>query len=164
MSHYAEYYQKQALSGQAPNSSARGMRGYGFRSFVSGLLPFVKKAGRTLYKQGVGIGSDIIEGENVLETLKKRGISAAEEIADEACQELQKRKAQRGTGVLRRRIRRVIPGSRKVRKTIRRVSRCRTRKCLKRRSKTASASLLKLLSLRQHPLKSSTAKTRRRKK
>lgn len=156
MSHYIDYYQKQAASGQTFANTRQTGRGFG--SFISGLLPFVKKAGKTLYKQGVGIGSDILEGENVLETFKRRGITAAEDIAKDACDELEKRRSQRGSGMGRHRL---VSRTRVIRKTVKRLPKCRTRKCLKRRSKTLSSSLLKLLSSRQLRPKRSPQRRRR---
>src|SRR5437899_1063327 len=96
---YREYYRQQAKSGQVGGGVYFGdQTGLGFRSFFTGVMPFLKRAGKTILDTGVGIGSDIFDGKPIIDTLKSRGISAAETLADEACDEIRKRKTQKGSG------------------------------------------------------------------
>jgi hypothetical protein len=150
--YYSDYYQNQAQSGQTQNNHqvGRGQRGLGFKSFMSGLVPYFKSAGKTLLNTGVGIGADIFQGKNVLDTLKTRGIDAAKDLAVDACDELRLGKAQRGSGV------------RRTRKLLKKTKKCKTRKCLKKRSKTLSASLVKLLSSRKYQKKTRKAPAKRK--
>lgn len=151
--YYSDYYDQQAQTGQTSHnrSSGRNQRGLGFKSFVSGLLPFIKKAGKTLLNTGVGIGGDLFEGKNVIDSLKTRGITAAEDIAEEACDELRSRKAQKGSGLRRRK------------KATRKTRKCKTPKCLKRKSTRLSSSLLRLLSSKKVQKKRRVVKRKPRK-
>lgn len=101
------YFEQQAKSGQVGG----GIRGFvapryqaGFGFSLASFMPFLKSAGKTLLDSGVGLGKDLIEGEltkdNVLGKIRKRGISAAKGLAEDACDEL-KRRNQTGGGAKR---------------------------------------------------------------
>jgi hypothetical protein len=134
---FIDYYQNQAISGQTGGGFYSDQTGLGFKSFFTGMMPFLKKAGKTLFDTGVGIGTDIWEGKPIIDTLKSRGISAAEALGEEACDELRARKArktQEGTG--------------------RRKKRCQSTACIKRRARSASKSVLQqLLAVKDQKLK-----------
>ena len=75
-------------------------RGHGLGSLFRGLLRFVvpiaKSAGKTLgreaLKAGVGVASDLLEGQNAEVVLQKRGKTAVKRIAKKANKKLQKGK------------------------------------------------------------------------
>lgn len=104
---YINYYDKQAETGQVGGSitaftAPRYQTGFGFRSMLTNFLPFVKNAGKTLLNSGVGIGNDILSGENVMQSLKKRGKAAATGLAEDACEELARQKQSGGGGTKRK--------------------------------------------------------------
>lgn len=103
---YLSYYNAQAKTGQVGEGlhgfvAPRYQAGFGFKSILTSFMPFFKSAGKTLLDTGVGLGKDLIEGDltkdNVLSNIRKRGVSAAQGLADDACEELKRRK-QSGSG------------------------------------------------------------------
>ncbi|KAI1302116.1 hypothetical protein HDE_02632 [Halotydeus destructor] len=124
---YVNYYMYQSKTGKA--SGAPNQRGYGFKSFMGGFLPFLKSAGQTLLNTGVGIGSDVIDGHDIFDAVKHRGYTAAQQLADDACDRIStKRRNQSGSGARKKR----------------RVKKC-GRKCIKRKAQKRATSLLKKL-------------------
>ena len=128
---YINYYVNQAGSGIGGFQGVRFQRGQGFfgNIFKSAIMPLLKYLGPKLLKTGASVASDAISGENVLQSLKTHGKSAARDIASDVS-ERTARFAQTGTGRKRRRSVRI---SRNLKKRKRNSSR-RKRASKKRKS------------------------------
>lgn len=100
---FENYYVNQAGSGIAGYSGIKYQRGHGFfgRLLSGTVLPILKYLGKKALNTGVGIGSDIIQGENLKNSMKKRLKTTGFDIADDAYNRLQNYK-QKGTGRRRR--------------------------------------------------------------
>lgn len=103
---FVQYYNHQAKTGQVGGGvngfvAPRYQAGFGFKNILTSFMPFLKNAGKKLLDTGLGLGKDLIEGEltkeNVLGNIRKRGMSAAKGLAEDACEELKRRK-QTGEG------------------------------------------------------------------
>ena len=101
---YITYYSNQAGSGISGFQGVRFQRGAGFfgNVFKSAILPLLKYFGRQALSTGTEIATDALDGENVLESMKKRGKQAAKNIAMDASDRAQ-RFVQTGKGRKRRR-------------------------------------------------------------
>ena len=101
---YTNYYVNQAGSGIGGFQGVRFQRGQGFfgNIFKSAIMPLLKYLGPKLLKTGASVASDAISGENVLQSLKTHGKSAARDIASDVG-ERAVRFAQTGRGRKRRR-------------------------------------------------------------
>lgn len=78
------YYSKQAQTGAGIPvfEGDRYQRGYGFREWISPLLPVLKNVGKSLLSTGVDVGRDVVmEGTPFRESIKRRGPRAAQTIA-----------------------------------------------------------------------------------
>ena len=105
---FENYYVNQAGSGIAGFSGVKYQRGHGFfgKIFSGAVLPILKYLGKKALNTGVGIGSDIIQGENLKQSMKKRIKKTGFDIADDAYNKLQNYK-QKGSGKRRRRRKRI---------------------------------------------------------
>ena len=103
---FESYYVNQAGSGIAGYSGLKYQRGHGFfgRLLSGTVLPILKYLGKKALNTGVGIGSDVIQGENLKSAMKKRLKTTGFDIADDAYNKLKEYK-QKGSG--RRRKKRV---------------------------------------------------------
>ena len=70
---YLEYYSNQAGSGLADFEGYRYQRGHGFFSsiFQSILKPLGRYLGKQAIQTGVNVGNDLLQGENLKDTVKK---------------------------------------------------------------------------------------------
>ncbi len=94
MSHYEEYFIRQAQSGQglAYFAGSHGQRGHGLGSVLGGLfrsvMPFfgsniMKTLGHEAVRAGSGIISDIVSGHmDPMESLRKRGQETGHRLVD----------------------------------------------------------------------------------
>lgn len=68
-------------SGNGYLAGKRFQRGFGFGGFLSGLfrsaLPILKSVGKSALKTGISVAGDVLEGEKVDSSLKRRGRTAA---------------------------------------------------------------------------------------
>ena len=130
---YLNYYNNQVGSGISGFQGVRYQRGHGFfgRMF-SGLGNFVKDLAPGLFKRAlpsaIGLAQDVLAGENVGHSAKKRLIEAGKNVADETLDKI-KSKIQGGSGIPRHRRRKM----RKLKNLFRRKS--KTNKRNKRRRK-----------------------------
>jgi len=101
---FNDYYVNQAGSGIAGYSGVRFQKGYGFfgRLLSTIGLPILKYLGKRALKTGVGVGSDLLSGENIKDSVKKRLKATGFDIVDDAVEKL-KPFRQAGTGYRRRR-------------------------------------------------------------
>ena len=108
---YSNYYNNQAGSGLSGFQGVRYQRGHGFfgRMF-SGLGNFVKDLAPGLFKRAlpsaIGLAQDVLAGENVGKSAKKRLIEAGKNVADETIDKI-KTKIQGGSGIPRKRRKRM---------------------------------------------------------
>lgn len=74
MSPYAHYYSNQAGSGIAGFHGVRYQRGHGFFGrFFKGVLPTILKyLGKQTLKTGLNVADDILEGNNLKESIRTR--------------------------------------------------------------------------------------------
>lgn len=109
-------------------------KGHGIGSFLSGLfrmaLPFAQRGVKALGKQalstGMDIASDVLEGENLGESARRRGIEAGKALLEKA-----KRK-QSGRGLGRRNIPRTLsPIKRRRVSSKKRTARAKKRRIVK---------------------------------
>lgn len=103
---YLDYYTNQAGSGLAGFQGVRYQRGHGFFSsiFQNVLRPLAKYLGKKALSTGVEIGSDILKGEDIKESAKKRLKTTGRSIFNDAIERAQ-HFAQTGSGGKRRRKR-----------------------------------------------------------
>ena len=104
MNPYINYYVNQAVSGIGGFQGARFQRGQGFfgNVFKNAILPLIKYLGKRAISAGADVAVDAINGENLVNSLKSRGTSAAQNIADDFSK-IATRFAQSGQGRKRRR-------------------------------------------------------------
>ena len=107
---YIQYYADQAGSGISAFQGVRYQRGHGFFGrLFSGLGNFVKGLAPGLFRKtlptAIGFANDIIEGENVGKSAKKRLFEAGKVAANETLDHI-KSKIQGGSGIPRRKKRR----------------------------------------------------------
>ena len=81
MTSYNQYYNEQVGSGLAGFSGVRYQRGHGFFGrLISGIGSFIKQAlpslGKRALPSAIGLAQDIVAGENVGTSAKKRLIEA----------------------------------------------------------------------------------------
>ena len=77
---YEQYYAEQSGSGMPVFYGARGQRGHGLGSFLSGLfrrvMPFLsrgaKALGKTALRTGLDIANDVVEGSSFRDSASKR--------------------------------------------------------------------------------------------
>ena len=100
---FESYYVNQAGSGIAGFSGVKYQRGHGFfgRLLSGAVLPILKYLGKKALNTGVGIGSDIIQGENIKSSMKKRLKKTGFDIAEDTYNKLQNYK-QKGSGKRRK--------------------------------------------------------------
>jgi hypothetical protein len=112
---FDEYYINQAGTGIAGFAGVRYQKGHGFfgRLLSQAILPILKYLGKKAVNTGVNIGTDILQGENFKDSIKKRMKSTGFDIAEEA---LEKVKKQRGSG----RKRKIVVKKRNKRKGLKR--------------------------------------------
>ena len=104
---YINYYTAQVGSGISGFQGVRYQRGHGFFGrLFSGIGSFVKDLAPGLFKRAlpsaIGLAQDVISGENVGQSAKKRLIEAGRNVADETLDKI-KSKVQGGTGIPRKR-------------------------------------------------------------
>ena len=115
---YLTYYNNQVGSGLAGFQGVRYQRGHGFfgRMF-SGIGNFVKDLAPGLFKRAlpsaIGLAQDVLAGENVGHSAKKRLIEAGKNVADETLDKI-KSKIQGGSGIPRRNRKRFKNFSKKL--------------------------------------------------
>ena len=67
-SYYEQYYANQCGNGMNVFQGARGQRGHGLGSMLSGLvrsaLPMIKNFGRNALQTGLNVATDVVEGTN----------------------------------------------------------------------------------------------------
>jgi len=114
---YLAYYANQAGSGLAGFQGVRYQRGHGFFSsiFQNVLRPLAKYLGKKALSTGVEIGSDILKGEDIKESAKKRLKTTGKSIVNDAI-ERAKNFAQTGSGGKRRRKRKYKKSKGKLKK------------------------------------------------
>ena len=75
-SYYEQYYANQCGNGMNVFQGARGQRGHGLGSMLSGLfrsaLPMIKNFGRNALQTGLNVATDVVEGTNFRDSLRKR--------------------------------------------------------------------------------------------
>lgn len=94
---FVEYYINQAGTGIAGYSGVRYQKGHGFfgRLLSGAVFPILKYLGKKALNTGVNIGSDILQGENIKTSMKRRLKTTGLDIAEDA---LEKVKKQKGSG------------------------------------------------------------------
>ena len=74
-SYYEQYYANQCGNGMNVFQGARGQRGHGLGSMLSGLfrsaLPMIKNFGRNALQTGLNVATDVVEGTNFRDSLRK---------------------------------------------------------------------------------------------
>jgi len=103
MAEFTSYYVNQAGTGITGYSGIRYQKGHGFfgKIFSSAVLPILKYLGKKALSTGVSIGADVLQGENLKKTMKKRLKSTGLDIAEDALEKLRNYK-QTGSGKRRR--------------------------------------------------------------
>jgi len=101
---YEDYYVNQAGNGITSYQGTRYQRGGGFFGtlYNSVLKPIGKYLGRNFLKTSVGIGQDILQGENFKESARKRLKTTGKEMLNDAISKAQAF-AQKGSGRKRKR-------------------------------------------------------------
>ena len=101
-----EYYRNQAGSGLAGFQGYQYQRGHGFFStiFQSILKPLGLYLGKQALATGIGVGSDILQGQNFKESLKKNAKITSNNMLNDGIARAQKF-AQTGSGKTKRRRR-----------------------------------------------------------
>lgn len=144
---YIEYYRNQAGSGLAGYSGYKFQRGHGFfgNIFQHILKPLGQYFGKQALSTGIGIGSDILGGENLKESAKKRLKMTGENVLNDAVKRATKF-AQTGKGRKRRRRRKKSKKINKIkskpRKIIKKKRKRRKRSLKKKKSKKSRLSHL----------------------
>lgn len=100
---YIQYYTDQVGSGLPGFQGIRYQRGHGFFGrLFSGIGSFVKGIAPSLFKKAlpsaVGFAQDIISGENVGQSAKRRLTEAGKDVANETLDQI-KSKIQKGQGI-----------------------------------------------------------------
>ena len=139
---YITYYVDQAGSGLAVFEGNQYQRGHGFFSslFQNIIKPLGRYLGRAALTTGVNVGSDLLQGENLQETLKKQSKVTSKKMLNDSITRAQKF-AQTGTGGRERRRKKV--NKTKVvksikKKPIKKKRTVRKKKSSKKRSKKPS--------------------------
>ena len=103
MAEFTNYYVNQSGTGITGYSGIRYQKGHGFfrKIFSSAVLPILKYLGKKALSTGVSIGADVLQGENLKKTMKKRLKSTGLDIAEDALEKLRNYK-QTGSGKRRR--------------------------------------------------------------
>jgi hypothetical protein len=103
MAEFTSYYVNQAGTGITGYSGIRYQKGHGFfgKIFSTAVLPILKYLGKKALSTGVSIGADVLQGENLKKTMKKRLKSTGLDIAEDALEKLRNYK-QTGSGKRRR--------------------------------------------------------------
>ena len=149
---YTKYYSNQAGYGDYPSlQTYRGtsyQRGYGIGSIFSSIIrgitplfqsPFVKQATKSLLNTGLQVGSDILQGQNLKDSMKSRFNQTGADLMDKVVQGMRN---QSGSG-RRRRKRKMANNSvvavKKRRKNypIKKNNKTKKRKIKRRRRNTA---------------------------
>ena len=101
---YIKYYVDQAGSGLAGFEGYQYQRGHGFFSsiFQNIIKPLGRYLGRQVLSTGVNVGQDLLQGENLKDSLKKQGKVSSKNMLVDSIARAQKF-AQTGTGRKRRR-------------------------------------------------------------
>lgn len=96
---YINYYLNQAGSGLSAFEGVRYQRGNGFfgRVLSGAILPALRFLGRKALSTGVDVGMDVLDGNNIKESIKKRSKKAAKDVASTASTRAQ-RYVQTGRG------------------------------------------------------------------
>jgi hypothetical protein len=142
---FGEYYLNQAkyaLSGAQTGGALDGFggyqyqRGHGFFSsiFRNILKPLGLYLGKQALTTGVNVGKDILEGENLKESLKKNAKLTGKNMFNDTIDRVQKF-AQTGSGKRRRRRRRSKKVTKTSKKAINKTARKRSKTVLKKKSK-----------------------------
>ena len=75
-SYYEQYYADQCGSGMNVFQGARGQRGHGLGSVLSGLfrsaLPMIKNFGKQALQTGINVATNVVEGNSFKDSLRKR--------------------------------------------------------------------------------------------
>lgn len=136
---YDEYYIEQAGSGFTPYQGLPYQRGHGF--FGSLFSSIIKPLGRYFGKQalntGVRLGSDVLSGENVMESLKRNLKKTGEKVLDDGYGRI-KKFAQTGKGRRRRKRRRTKINMKNLKIKPRKKNKRRTKKKTKSVKKRSS--------------------------
>ena len=104
---YLQYYNNQVGSGLAGFQGVRYQRGHGFFGrLFSGIGSFVKDLAPGIFKRAlpsaINLAKDVLAGENVSQSTKKRLIEAGKNVADETLSKINTR-IQTGSGIPRKR-------------------------------------------------------------
>lgn len=133
---YTDYYMYQAGSGLEGFAGYKYQRGHGFfgNIFRNILKPLGIYLGKQALSTGIDVGKDLLQGENIKESLKKRGKQTAKRVLDDSYERATDM-FQKGQGKQRRRqnirpLKKIIKRKRTKRKAIR-----KRRKSTKRTSK-----------------------------
>ena len=74
--YYEQYYVDQCGNGMNVFQGARGQRGHGLGSVLSGLfrsaLPMIKNFGKQALQTGLNVATDVVEGTSFRDSLRKR--------------------------------------------------------------------------------------------
>ena len=97
MVEFTNYYINQAGTGITGYSGIRYQKGHGFfgKIFSSAVLPILKYLGKKALSTGVSVGADVLQGENLNKTTKKRLKSTGLDIAEDALEKLRNYKQSR---------------------------------------------------------------------
>ena len=101
---YIEYYRNQAGSGVTVYEGLQYQRGHGFFGtlFSNVIKPLTKYFGKRALETGVKVGSDVLEGEDFKDSLKKNFKLTGNRVLDDGVEKL-KKFTQSGSGRRRRR-------------------------------------------------------------
>lgn len=101
---YGDYYKNQAGTGMVVYEGNQFQRGHGFFGtfFANILKPLFKYLGRESLKTGVNVGSDLLQGDNFKESLKKNMKLTGNRILDDGTRKV-KGLIQKGKGRRRKR-------------------------------------------------------------
>jgi len=103
---YIDYYANQAGNGIPGFEGIRYQRGGGFfgKLLSSAIYPLLRFMGRKALKTGVNIAEDVLGGENIKSSAKRRAKDTGIELAETALGKAHSFLTQRGKGVRRKRI------------------------------------------------------------
>lgn len=102
--HLVDYYVDQAKSGIQQGGGIyagnKYQKGYGFFSRImsSAIMPLLKYLGKRALSTGITVGSDVIAGTNIKDSLKKRLESSGFDIAEDVFEKMKNLRQQRGSG------------------------------------------------------------------
>jgi len=162
---FYKYYLGQAEGNASPDiyHSFRGQKGAGLGSFLASIFrrvfPYIKSGakavGEELYKSGVGVLRDNLEGKSMKASLKQRVHQAGTNLTDRAARKVE---AMMGNGLSTRRRRRKAQstrssGKRRVNAKRRRKRPVKKRKTTVRRKRTKVSTLKRVVKAKKRHVK-----------